>query len=131
MAKRHLVDFSQTDLQSQIRAFLPRSHREAIDSDVRAEKPTAKFDSFLQSAAGASMDQIDQVIFELTQVREHLHNESRRVSSEIVHYVNLNQSLMTAMKIISENLQQWRGGPITREQALAEFKARWLGGDLS
>jgi hypothetical protein len=130
MAKRHLADFSQTDLQSQIREFLPRSHQEAIDGDVRAEKPAAKFDWFLQSAADASIGQIDQVLFELTRVREHLHNESRRMSSEIVHYVNLNQSLMAAMKIISENLRQWRGGPITREQALAEFKARWLGGDF-
>jgi hypothetical protein len=129
MTKRDLADFSQTDFPAQIREFVPRSHRGALDSDARTKQPAGKFDSLLQSAAGASAEQIDQVIFELTQVREQLHNESRRLSSDIVRYANLNQSLMAAMKIISENLHQWQSGPVTREQALAEFKARWLGGD--
>jgi hypothetical protein len=33
---------------------------------------------------------------------------------------------MTGMKIISENVRQWKGEPESREQAIADFKLRWL-----
>jgi hypothetical protein len=36
---------------------------------------------------------------------------------------------MTGMKVIVENLKRWKGAPVTREQAMADFKARWLSGD--
>ena len=77
------------------------------------------------------MEEIDQVILELQRVRDMLHGENERLSREIVRYASLSQHLMTAMKIIGENLKQWKGNaPESREQLMAEFKSRWLGGNV-
>ena len=55
-----------------------------------------------------------------------LRREGERVNRDLASYASLNQHLMTGMKIISENLRQWKGAPESREQAIADFKLRWL-----
>lgn len=60
-----------------------------------------------------------------------LAREGERLRDEITRYATLNQHLMTAMKVIAENLQRWKGESVNREQALADYKSRWLGGDMS
>ena len=107
--------------------FIPRARWEPSERGATAEKPAAN----LNSLTSGSTDEIDQVILELQRVRDMLHSESERLSREIVHYASLNHSMMTAMKIISESLKQWKGTPLSREQVLADFKARWLGGNPS
>lgn len=106
-----------------IHEFIPCPR--SSECGAMAERPAAN----LNSLTSASTDEIDQVILELQRTRDMLHSESERLSREIVHYASLNGSMMTAMKIISESLKQWK--PMSREQVLADFKARWLGGNPS
>ena len=80
---------------------------------------------------GASTEEIDQIILELQRVRDMLHGEGERLSREIARYASLSQHLMSAMKVVAENLIQWKGASVSREQLMAEFKARWLGGNLA
>lgn len=108
-----------------IHGFIPGARWEPSERGATAEKPAAN----LNSLTSASTDEIDQVILELQRVRDMLHSESERLSWGIVHYASLNHSMMTAMKIISESLKQWKGTPMSREQVLADFKAQWLGGN--
>jgi len=83
-------------------------------------------DALILRVANASTEEIDRLIFELQSVRDMLRREGERVNRDLASYTNLNQHLMTGMKIISENLRQWKGAPESREQAIADFKLRWL-----
>jgi len=119
-----LQDFWER-VMTDIHGFIPGARWEPSERGATTEKPAAN----LNSLTSASTDEIDQVILELQRVRDMLHSESERLSRGIVHYASLNHSMMTAMKIISESLTQWK--PMSREQVLADFKARWLGGNPS
>ena len=121
--------------EGEIREFVRReaafSRGERSAGNAAAEPRAENLNLLLRRVAGASMEEIDQVILELQRVRDMLHGENERLSCEIVRYASLSQHLMTAMKIIGENLKQWKGNaPESREQLMAEFKSRWLGGNV-
>ncbi|MGE5166257.1 MAG: hypothetical protein ACM3IH_19855 [Sphingobacteriales bacterium] len=107
---------------------LPRRERRQDSTD--ADPPAENLNSLIRRVGGASMDEIDAVILELKRVRDTLDTERERLIRDITRYASLNHSLMIAMKIISEKLKQSEGTP-SREQSMADFKARWLGGSLA
>ena len=99
-------------------------------SDVdQCDPAPEKMNELIRRVAGASAEEIDQVILELQRVRDMLDGEGERLSREIARYASLNQHLMAGMKVIAENLKQWKGAAVSREQLMAEFKSRWLGGN--
>jgi hypothetical protein len=107
--------------------FIPRRHQEQGSGET-PDQPLPNLDSLIQRVAGASITDIDEVIIELNRVRDALHRQGERLSADISRYASLNQAVMTATKIIGENLKQRNlGAPVNREQALADFKAKWLG----
>ena len=57
----------------------------------------------------AHKEEIDRAILELQCVRDVLRREGEQVNRDLAGYTILNQHLMTGMKIIAENLKQWRG----------------------
>lgn len=57
-----------------------------------------------------------------SRTRDMLAREGERLRDEITRYATLNQHLMTAMKVIAENLQRWKGESVNREQALAPLR---------
>ena len=88
-----------------------RLHQQRSEADP-ANDPTAEnLNELIRRVAGASMEEIDRVILELQRVRDMLHGEGERLSREIARYASLSQHLMTAMKVIAENLKQWKGAP--------------------
>jgi ABC-type transporter Mla subunit MlaD len=78
-----------------------------------------------QRVAAASAEEIDQAILELQRVRDVLRREGEQVNRGLAGYASLNQHLMTGMKIIAENLNQWKGAPVRRSLATADFNASW------
>jgi hypothetical protein len=106
-------------------SFLHRQRSEAAPANE-----TKDLNGLIRRVADASAEEIDHVILELQSVRDMLYKESERLNNEIANYTSLNQHLMAGMKVIAENLKQWKGASVGREQLLAEFKSRWLGGDL-
>ena len=68
--------------------------------------------ALIQRVSTASVDEIDRVISELQHVRETLRREGERVQREITGYAGLSQAAMSSMKIIAENLQQWKSPSI-------------------
>jgi hypothetical protein len=119
------VDQATTNIEGAIRDVLRRDtrfpHRQRAEVDGVEEQ-----DALILRVANASTEEIDRLIFELQSVRDMLRREGERVNRDLASYTNLNQHLMTGMKIISENLRQWKGAPESREQAIADFKLRWL-----
>ena len=99
------VDQAAANLvEGEIREFLRRDQRQRSKAD--AANDPAPENELVRRVAGVSTEEIDQVILELQRVRDMLHGEGERLSREIARYASLNQQLMTAMKVITENLIQ-------------------------
>lgn len=105
-----------TAFEGEIREFVRRDvafvrRQQRNDGDQVAEPVTENLNSLIRRVSGASMDEIDRVIAELQSVREMLHKEGERVSREIAGYASLSHATMTAMKVISESVSQWKSAP--------------------
>ena len=77
------------------------------DSEIVA----TKLGSLLQRVVGASVEQIDDVIFELQAFRQRLDTESARMQREIVEYATMSQAAMQSTRIIAESLTNWKKPP--------------------
>jgi len=84
---------------------------ETISRERASEyNPGGNLDALIQRVAGSSMDEIDGVIRELESMREILRMEAERVSFDLAAFVSVNQSSMSAMRIISDSLKNLRQG---------------------
>ena len=84
---------------------------------VAANAPAENINALIQRVAAASTDEIDRLILELQGVRDMLRSEGERVSQAISGYASLSHASMTSMKVIGDNLKQWRGAPINEAGA--------------
>jgi hypothetical protein len=66
--------------------------------------------SLVQQVAGVSLDQLDDVIVDLRNLRDFLHREGVRVQREISGFLQLNQAAIGSTKLITDNIRQWKGG---------------------
>ena len=105
-------------------AYAPPSHRAPEEPTDRAcvavpraqtaernqsnEAFPENLNALIQRVAGTSMDEIDKVIRELEKMREMLRNEGERVSREIASYAHLSQHSVSAMKVLSDGLTEWK-----------------------
>ena len=128
---KKLSDVAANPVEDEIREFVRRDHQQLGKADAAKDPTLEKLNELTRRVTGASTEEIDQIILELQRVRDMLHGEGERLSREIARYASLSQHLMSAMKVIAENLIQWKGASVSREQLMAEFKARWLGGNLA
>ena len=64
--------------------------------------------SFVQRVAGVSLDQLDDAIVDLRQLRDFLHSEGERIQREISGYLQLNQLAIDSTKSIVDNIVQWK-----------------------
>jgi len=101
--------------EGEIREFVRRDvallRRQRKDVEPAGEAVGDNLGTLIRRVSGASMDEIDRVILELQGVRDMLRNEGERISREIAGYASLNHAAMTAMKVIGDSLEQWKGGP--------------------
>jgi hypothetical protein len=73
--------------------------------DIRHESEnTTDVNSLVQRVAGVSLDQLDDVIIELQQLRDFLHSEGERIRREISGYLQLNHIAIDSTKSIFENI---------------------------
>jgi len=105
-----------TAFEGEIREFVRRDvaqlRRQRNDVEQPVSEPvTDNLNVLIRRVSGASMDEIDRVIFELQSVREMLRSEGERVSREIAGYASLSHAAMTAMKVIGDSLTQWKNAP--------------------
>jgi hypothetical protein len=101
-----------TEVEGEIREFIRRdiSHvRRPREVDTGAAD---NISALIQRVSTASVDEIDRVISELQHVRDTLRREGERVQREITGYAGLSQAAMASMKVIADNLQQWKSPSI-------------------
>jgi len=65
--------------------------------------------SLIQRVAGASIQEIENLISELESLRDLLHAEGKRVQREISGYAQLSQAALKSTRMIADNVEQWKG----------------------
>ena len=110
------LDQAAAALEGEVREFVRRDaafpRRQRGEREAAADAPAENLNTLIQRVAAASMEEIDRVILELQGVRDTLRSEGERVSQDISAYASLNHASMTAMKVIGDNLRQWREAPV-------------------
>ncbi len=73
-----------------------------------------KFTSLIQKIAATSVEELDRLIGELQQAKTYLQSEGERIERETIGYVQLSQTALESVKIISETVGEWRkaGHPV-------------------
>ncbi len=99
------------EVEGEIREFVRRDvsiFRRPRQTDNSSDDAADNISALIQRVSSQSVEEIERVIGELTQVRDMLRKEGDRVQREIAGYAALSQAAMTSMKIIADSLAQWR-----------------------
>jgi hypothetical protein len=103
-----LLDFARQDT-----AHLRRVAESAAQGNLSREpessiQGTTDVNSLVQRVASVSLDQLDDAIMELRQVRDFLDSEGKRIQREISGYLQLNQIAISSTKSIVNNIMHWK-----------------------
>jgi hypothetical protein len=73
-----------------------------------------RFASLIQKIAATPLVELDKLIGELEEAKTYLQTEGERIEREAVGYVQLSQTTLESVKIISETVGEWRkaGHPV-------------------
>ena len=102
-------DFVRNDVANLRR---PTSAPPGIIDPVTEQSPEVSVNSvnsLIQRVAGASIQEIENLISELESLRDLLHVEGQRVQREISGYAQLSQAAMKSTRLIADNVEQWKG----------------------
>ena len=102
-------DFVRNDVANLRR---PISGRPVSPDPVTEQSPEVSVNnvnSLVQRVAGASIQEIENLISELEGLRDLLHAEGKRVQREISGYAQLSQATMKSTRMIADNVEQWKG----------------------
>jgi hypothetical protein len=94
----------ETPSDAEIIALLHRQ-RDEIDP---ANSATENLSALIRRVSGQSTEEIDRVIRELQNVRDMLRSKGERVSREIADFARLSHTIMSATKMIADNVKQWK-----------------------
>jgi hypothetical protein len=107
------VDGALRDFVLQDTAHLRREAEAASQAASRREPESAtqvvtEINSLVQQVAGISLDELDDAIVDLRQLRDFLHSEGERIQREISGYLQLNHVAMDSTKSIVGSIGQWK-----------------------
>lgn len=111
------VDQAAAAFEGEIHELIQRVAVVPSRQRSEANAPAENINALIQRVAAASTEEIDRLILELQGVRDMLRSEGERVSQAISGYASLSHASMTSMKVIGDNLKQWRGAPINEAGA--------------
>jgi hypothetical protein len=126
-ARTNLVQASENpngklEIDQQLRDFVLqdtarlRSEAETADRPVLRLEPESatevitEINFLVQQVAGITVNQVEDAIADLRQLRDFLHTEGERVRREISGYLQLSRAAMDSTKIIVDNIAQWKKG---------------------
>ena len=78
------------------------------DAEPSGNDIATKANVFVDRVSANAAIEIANLISELQNLRDYLHNEGQRVQREISGYVHVNEGAMKATKMIVEALPRWR-----------------------
>lgn len=99
-------DFVRNDI-----AYLRRPAPSMVSPENQpdaAEAAVSNVNALIQRVAGASINEIENLLTELEGLRDMMHSEGQRVQRELSGYAQLSQTAMKSARMISDNLAQWK-----------------------
>jgi hypothetical protein len=105
------IDEALRDFVLQDTAHLRREAEDVTWGGLRPENAAQVVTdacSLVQQVAGVCLDQLDDVIVDLRNLRDFLHREGVRVQREISGFLQLNQAANGSTKFITHNIRQWK-----------------------
>src|SRR5262245_11425566 len=78
------------------------------------EKADAELTPLIQHLGDTSIAEIERLIVQLQEAKNHLQSEKERIEREAIRYTTLMQTASTTAKIISDAISQWH--PACNEQ---------------
>jgi hypothetical protein len=126
-------------MQFELSNFQPLAANEAVEQEVQdldgAEQLSApmiesdqELASLIRSVGMTSITDIDNLVSELQDVRNHLQSEGERIRAEVAHYAALAGAASASVKIIFDVLRAWRttGHPAHNQSQASAFELRTL-----
>ena len=107
-------------MQLELSNFQPLAANEAVEQEVQdldgaeqlsapmIEESDQELASLIRSVGMTSITDIDNLVSELQDVRNHLQSEGERIRAEIVRYTALTGAASASVKIILDALRAWR-----------------------
>ena len=122
-------------MQLELSNFQPLAASEAIEEEVPDLASAEQFSepmieesdlglaSLVRSVGITSITDIDNLVSELQDARDHLQSEGERVRAEVAHYAALAGSASASVKIIFDVLRAWRttGHPAHNQSQASAF----------
>ena len=105
-------DFVRNDV-----AYLRRPGASALSEGLDNDATVNSVTTLIQRVAGTSLGEIENLITELENLRDLLHNEGQRVQREIAGYAQLSQAAMKSTRMLAENMTQWKNATETYKQS--------------
>jgi hypothetical protein len=105
------IDEALRDFVLQDTTHLRRQAENMTRVNLRPESAgqvVADVNSLVQQVAGVSLDQLDDVIVDLRNLRDFLHSEGERVQREISSFLQLNKAAMGSTSLIADNIRNWK-----------------------
>ena len=104
------------EIETDIRTYVRReSSRQTVERDHAREPAGAdshavptNIPELIARVAGGSVAEIDRLIAELTQLRDHLQREGRRVETEIAAFAQTGTAAASSIKEISQTLGRFK-----------------------
>jgi hypothetical protein len=102
----------ETDIRAFVRQESSRQQAERDPSHEQTDEDSAAVGSnipeLIQRVAGSSVMEIDRLIAELTQLRDHLQREGKRVETEIAAFAHTGTAAVSSIKEISQTLGRFK-----------------------
>jgi len=94
-------------------------------AELSAQAETdAEIATFIQKVEATSIAEIDRLLAELEDAKNHLQSEAKRIELELARYTNLAQMTSLTAKIISDAVSQWHPARNQEESNPCEVTAR-------
>jgi predicted nucleic acid-binding Zn-ribbon protein len=104
------------EIEAEVRSYVRQeSSRQQADRDSSREQAGTdsravgtNIPDLIQRVAGGSVAEIDRLIAELTQLRDHLQREGKRVETEIAAFAQTGTAAASSIKEISQTLGRFK-----------------------
>lgn len=95
-------------VEGEIRDFVRRDVGPPPRRQEAADLQPQNLNQLIEKVGGTSIKELDQLISELTVVRDYLKAEGERVQREIANYAQVSQAAMSSAKVILDSMGQWK-----------------------
>ena len=98
----------ESDIRAYVRQEATRQPGDQVREQAEREAVGTYVPDLIQRVAGSSVTEIDRLIAELTQLRDHLQREGKRVETEIAAFAQTGNAAVSSIKEISQTLGRFK-----------------------